>query len=98
VYVDTHTVTDAAGAPVSCTVNRRVHYLDAVAVHRRAWVAHRNDLHGVALWALGNDDPLTWDGIRAARLGDEHWADPTTSSVPVGASAPPSVVGDTVAP
>jgi len=78
-YVDTLTGTDSAGTPVSCTVSRRVHYLDAVAVHRRAVVAHRNDLHGVALWALGNDDPLTWDGLRAARLGDESWNDPTAT-------------------
>ncbi len=94
-YVDTLTGTDAAGATVSCTVSRRVHYLDAVAVHRRAWVAHRNDLHGIALWALGNDDPLTWDGIRAARLGEEQWADPTdvkpttpTSGVPDATASP----------
>ena len=59
--------------------------VDAVAVQRRAWVAHRNDLHGVALWALGNDDPLTWDGLRAARLGEEQWGEvtpPTSTSTP----------------
>ncbi len=86
-YVDTLTGLDAAGATVTCTVTRTVRYLDAVAVQRRAYVAHRNDLHGVALWALGNDDPLTWDGLRAARLGEETWGDvavPTT----VAASVP----------
>jgi spore germination protein YaaH len=74
-YVDTLSGTDSAGTPVSCTVNRRVHYLDATAVHRRAWIAHRSDLHGVALWALGNDDALTWEGLRAARRGEADWGD-----------------------
>ncbi|MCB1000656.1 MAG: hypothetical protein KDB40_15280 [Acidimicrobiales bacterium] len=86
-YVDTLTGTDTAGTAVSCTVNRRVHYLDATAIHRRAYVAHRHDLHGVALWALGNDDPLTWDGLRAARLGDDSWGD-TTSPTTVPATPP----------
>jgi spore germination protein YaaH len=72
-YVTTLSGTDAAGVATSCTVNRTVRYLDAVAIHDRAWLAHRGDLHGVVLWALGNDDPLTWDGLRAARLGDETW-------------------------
>jgi spore germination protein YaaH len=84
-YVDTLTGVDATGATVTCTVTRTVRYLDAVAVQRRAWVAHRNDLHGVALWALGNDDPLTWDGLRAARLGEEQWGEvtpPTSTSTP----------------
>ncbi|MFN8020389.1 MAG: glycosyl hydrolase family 18 protein [Acidimicrobiales bacterium] len=84
-YTDTLTGTDAAGAAVTCAVEREVHYLDAVAVHRRAWIAHRNDLHGVALWALGNDDPLTWDGLRAARLGDETWGEASTTTVPLTA-------------
>jgi spore germination protein YaaH len=97
-YVDTLTGADSAGTPVSCTVNRRVHYLDAVAIHRRAWIAHRNDLHGVALWALGNDDPLTWDGLRAARLGVETWNDPlattaTSAAVPATGSVTPATGG-----
>lgn len=97
-YVDTLSGTDSAGTPVSCTVNRRVHYLDAVAIHRRAWIAHRNDLHGVALWALGNDDPLTWDGLRAARLGVETWNDPlattaTSAAVPATGSVAPATGG-----
>lgn len=89
-YVDTLTGTDSAGTPVSCTVNRRVHYLDAVAVHRRAWLAHRNDLHGVALWALGNDDPLTWEGLRAARLGQESWNDPTATTASTSPESAPT--------
>jgi spore germination protein YaaH len=86
-YTDTLTGTDATGAAVTCTVAREVHYLDAVAVHRRAWIAHRADLHGVALWALGNDDDLTWEGIRAVRLGDERWGEATTTTVPASAPA-----------
>jgi spore germination protein YaaH len=72
-YVDTLTGNDATGAPTTCTVNRTVHYLDARAVHDRAYLAHRNDLHGVALWALGNEDASTWDGLRSARLGEKTW-------------------------
>jgi GH18 family chitinase len=72
-YVDTLSGTDAAGVATTCTVARTVRYLDARAVHRRAYLAHRNDLHGVALWALGNDDDLTWDALRAARLGQQTW-------------------------
>jgi spore germination protein YaaH len=72
-YADTLTGNDANGVATTCTVNRTVHYLDAQAVHRRAYVAHRNDLHGVALWALGDEDASTWDGLRAARLGEQHW-------------------------
>ncbi|MCX6522901.1 MAG: glycosyl hydrolase family 18 protein [Actinobacteria bacterium] len=97
-YVDTLTGTDSAGTPVSCTVNRRVHYLDAVAVHRRAWVAHRNDLRGVALWALGNDDPLTWDGLRAARLGQESWNDPITATTAPVEGSDPGATPATAAP
>jgi spore germination protein YaaH len=76
-YTDTLSGVDANGAPTTCTVERTVRYLDAEAVHRRAWIAHRNDLRGVALWALGNDDTRTWEGIRAARAGLETWGDPT---------------------
>jgi spore germination protein YaaH len=69
-YVDTLTGPDANGATVTCTVSRTVRYPGADGAQRRAYIAHRNDLHGVALWALGNDDPATWAGIRAARLGE----------------------------
>lgn len=75
-YVDTLTGADAAGVATTCTVNRTVHYLDARAVHVRAYLAHRNDLHGVALWALGNDDDLTWAALRSARLGEQTWPAP----------------------
>ncbi|MGD9996138.1 MAG: glycosyl hydrolase family 18 protein [Ilumatobacteraceae bacterium] len=79
-YTETLAGVDEAGTATTCTVSRTVHYLDAQAVHDRAWIAHRNDLHGVALWALGNDDLQTWDGLRAARLGEETW--PAATTVP----------------
>jgi hypothetical protein len=81
-YVDTLTGLDASGIAVTCTVQRTVRYLDARAVHQRAYLAHRHDLHGVALWSLGNDDELTWEGLRAARLGVETWPDQPAPSLP----------------
>jgi spore germination protein YaaH len=68
-YGETLSGADAAGAATTCTVARTVHYLDATSVQRRAWVAYRHDLHGVALWSLGNEDEATWTGLRAARDG-----------------------------
>ncbi len=84
-YVDQLTGVDAQGAATSCTVTRTVRYLDAEAIHRRTWLAYRNDLHGVALWALGNDDTRTWEGIRAAIAGEAEWGDTSAmfSTVPV---------------
>lgn len=69
-YTDTLTGPDANGATVTCTVARTVRYPGAEGAGRRAEIAHRNDLGGVALWALGNDDPATWEAIRAARRGE----------------------------
>ncbi len=69
-YTDTLTGPDANGATVTCTVARTVRYPGAEGAGRRAAIAHRNDLGGVALWALGNDDPATWEAIRAARRGE----------------------------
>lgn len=79
-YTDTLTGLDANGAQTTCTVQRTVRYLDAEAIHRRAWIAYRNDLRGVALWALGNDDARSWEGIRAAGAGLENWGDPTPTA------------------
>lgn len=72
-YTDTLTGADATGAQVTCSVARTVRYPGAQGAHRRAYIAHRNDLHGVALWALGNDDEATWEALRAARLGEDTW-------------------------
>lgn len=82
-YIDTLTGAGGNGASTTCTVQRTVRYLDAQAVHRRAWIAHRADLHGIALWSLGNDDPLTWQGITAARNGVRDW-DPTSGPPTLG--------------
>lgn len=78
---------DAQGAPTSCSVTRTVRYLDAEAVHRRTWLAYRNDLHGVALWALGNDDSRTWEGIQAAVTGQEDWGDVSVTYAAVPATS-----------
>ncbi len=68
-YVDTLTGVDASGVATSCTVERTVNYLDAVSIRQRTFLAYRADLHGVALWSLGNEDEATWLGIEAARNG-----------------------------
>jgi spore germination protein YaaH len=68
-YLEVRSGTDPSGAATSCTVTRTVRYLDATAIQVRAQLAWRSDLHGVALWALGNDDPATWLALQAARQG-----------------------------
>jgi spore germination protein YaaH len=77
-YVDTLSGLDESGASTTCTVSRTVHYMDPAGVHRRSWLAHRNDLQGVALWALGDEDALAWDAISSARAGEETWPAPLT--------------------
>lgn len=64
---------DAAGAAMTCTVNRTVWFADAQAVFERARVAHRQDLSGISLWSLGSDDPTVWQAIAAARAGLTIW-------------------------
>jgi spore germination protein YaaH len=87
-YAATLTGVDVTGAPASCTVSRTVWFLEERAIHRRAWIAHREDLHGVAIWALGNDDPAMWTAIRLARDGvEEH---PSPSLPPYTTAAPPT--------
>ena len=72
-YAETVTGRDAVGVPTSCTANRMVWYADAQAVHQRAWLAERQDLAGIALWSLGNDDASVWQGIAAARADLAQW-------------------------
>lgn len=72
-YVQTLSGVDSAGNATSCAVTRRVHFMDAAGVHRRSWLAHRNDLQGVALWALGDESAEAWDAIRTARAGEDTW-------------------------
>jgi len=68
-YTETLTGPGTDGVETMCTVVRTVRYLDHRALQARAWVAHRHDLHGVAVWALGNEDPATWRALRSARAG-----------------------------
>jgi spore germination protein YaaH len=72
-YTDVLSGTDPLGAAVSCTVDHVVWYADAQSVHDRAYLAHRQDLSGIAIWSLGSEDPVSWDGIDAARAGIEVW-------------------------
>ncbi len=72
-YTEVLAGADAAGTPVSCTVDRTVWYADARAVHARAYLAERQDLAGISLWSLGSDDAVTWDAIAAARADQEVW-------------------------
>jgi spore germination protein YaaH len=72
-YSETLTGDDGNGVAVTCTVTRVVYAPDARSVHRRAMLAYRNDFHGVALWALGNDDDATWDALGAAQRGEPTW-------------------------
>jgi len=70
-YTDVVTGVDATGAATACTVQRTLWYLDAAAIQARAQLAWRHDLHGVVLWALGNDNAATWSALVDARLGLE---------------------------
>lgn len=72
-YTDVIDGADTSGSPISCTVTRTVRYLDARSLHLRTYLAHRNDLHGVAVWALGYDDDTVWQAIGAARRGEDTW-------------------------
>lgn len=76
-YTSTLQGADAAGTATSCTVERTVRYLDGTAMALRAWLAYRHDLHGIAAWALGNDDAAVWPAIRAVVAGAEP-VPPTT--------------------
>ena len=69
-------------------MTHRVWYSDAEAVHDRAYIAERQDLGGISLWALGSDAPLVWDGIAAARANTETWppVDASATSASVSAS------------
>lgn len=48
---------------VQCVQTRRVHYIDADGVRLRMDLAREYHLDGVALWALGFDDPSVWTAI-----------------------------------
>jgi HAD superfamily hydrolase (TIGR01509 family) len=47
----------------SCTQRRQVHYVDTDGALERIEIARDAGLGGVALWALGYEDDLTWSSI-----------------------------------
>ena len=49
----------------TCTQTREVHYIDAIGTAERIDIARTEGLGGVSLWALGFDDPTTWQAIAA---------------------------------
>ncbi len=68
-YVDAFAGKDLNGANVECNVSRTVWYEDSQAIYQRVMLAQSKGIEGVAIWALGNDDPATWNAILAARNG-----------------------------
>ena len=47
----------------TCTQTRQVNYIDALGTAERIDIARTERLGGVSLWALGFDDPTTWQAI-----------------------------------
>ncbi|MEO7397846.1 MAG: glycosyl hydrolase family 18 protein [Ilumatobacteraceae bacterium] len=75
-YIDSFTGSDGNGYTVRCNVTRTVWYADADAIYERVKLAQSLDLVGVAMWALGYDDAITWEGIAAARSNNQSWKAP----------------------
>jgi len=50
----------------SCVQRRQVRWVDAEGVRERVHLARRSGLGGVALWALGYDDPDVWSTLVAS--------------------------------
>lgn len=72
---------------VRCNVSRTGWFSDADTIYERALLAQKKGLVGVALWAAGYDDSITWTGIAAARAGNTTWkapvlAEPTPRAAP----------------
>ncbi|HEY4332393.1 MAG TPA: glycosyl hydrolase family 18 protein [Ilumatobacteraceae bacterium] len=79
--------TDATGGEVTCSIDHAVWFEDAQAIHDRAWLAERQGLGGISLWALGDDDAATWEGLAAARADIATWpltgrSTPTSTTLP----------------
>ena len=68
-YVESYTGPDASavGATVRCNVYRTVWFEDQRAIYERVKLAQSKSLAGVALWALGYDNDLTWTAVSAAQ-------------------------------
>lgn len=63
-YTKTYVGTNAAGVPTSCTAKRTAWYQDPKGVLLRAALVGKYRLGGIAIWALGSEDPATWDQLR----------------------------------
>jgi len=50
----------------SCVQRRQVRWIDAEGVRERVHLARRSGFGGVALWALGYDDPVVWSTLIAS--------------------------------
>jgi len=68
-YVESFTGADANGYTVRCNVTRTAWYSDPDAIYQRVLLAQNKGLVGVAIWALGYDDPTMWQGVAAVRSG-----------------------------
>jgi hypothetical protein len=62
----------------SCVQDREVRWVDSEGVAARARIARDAGWNGVALWALGYDDPEVWDRLVDAARGDGTATPPTT--------------------
>lgn len=63
-YTETLTGVDASGNATSCTVDRTVRFMDPTGIGVRAELARDLGFGGVAIWALGNEDDLSWAALR----------------------------------
>ena len=100
-YVESFAGPDAGGNNVRCNVFRTVWYPDQQAVNQRILLAHTLGLGGVAMWALGYEDPVTWQAM-AAGLANTGFAQPAPIAPSVKAPAVvapyPAVVGSPISP
>lgn len=96
-YVDSFGGNDAQGFAVRCNVTRTVWYADADAIYHRVVLAQQKGIAGVALWALGNEDALSWQGIEAARAGQPFEA-PALAVPPPAPAPPPPILGPPALP
>jgi spore germination protein YaaH len=85
VYDETLTGADATGAETTCSLHHVLRWIDAAGIDRRARIADREQLHGVAIWSLGDESAAAWTAIRLARAGTPAATSSTTTS-PTGAS------------
>ena len=68
-YVESYAGADANGITVRCNVYRTAWFGDARSIGERAKLAVDKGLAGIAVWALGYEDPATWDALAAVSAG-----------------------------